>query len=251
MALTAGIVEQIAAWCATSSEIGNIRSKARSEFFGYDVPGEVHYMKGVDDITSRERRFLGWFALTFKMPDGRSPAELAAAAILSGSELASTIDSLKGARHVLAMVAMVNPGRGLILRLEDEEFTVERFSKLLADNNRMLKSVLVGRDALVVGLSNSAFQDIIYRARLHPKRKASELEANERRGLYDAIRFVLKERIRLKGKNQFKDLYGNQGDYTPAMGPNMKQKTCPECGTPIEKLSHGGGHVYLCPQCQA
>ncbi len=132
----------------------------------------------------------------------------------------------------------------------DEEFTFERFSKLLAENNRMLKSVLVGKDAVVVGLSNSAFQDILYRARLHPKRKASELNKDERRALYDAIRLVLQERIRLMGKDQFFDLYGNQGGYTPAMGPNMKQQTCPACGTPIEKLSVGGGHVYLCPHCQ-
>jgi len=132
----------------------------------------------------------------------------------------------------------------------DEEFTFERFSKLLADNNRALKSVLVGKDAVVVGLSNSAFQDILYRARLHPKRKASELRIDERRALYDAIKLVLKERIRLNGKDEFYDLYGNQGGYTPTMGPNMKQQPCPICGTPIEKLSVGGGHVYLCPNCQ-
>lgn len=132
----------------------------------------------------------------------------------------------------------------------EEEFTVERFSKLLADKHKMLKAVLVGKDALLVGLSNSAFQDIIYRAKLHPKRKASELKTEEKQRLYDAIKLVINERIRLNGKDQFYDLYGNQGGYTPAMGPNMKQKTCPECGTPIEKLSHGGGHVYLCPTCQ-
>jgi formamidopyrimidine-DNA glycosylase len=132
----------------------------------------------------------------------------------------------------------------------DEEFTFECFSKLMADNNKMLKSVLVGKDAILVGVSNSTFQDILYRARLHPKRKASELNAEEKRSLHDAIRFVLKERIRLNGKDQFRDLYGKQGSYMPAMGPNMKQRTCPECGTSIEKLSLGGGHVYLCPNCQ-
>jgi len=137
-----------------------------------------------------------------------------------------------------------------ILSPTDEKFNFERFSKLLADNNRVLKSVLVGKDAVVVGLSNSAFQDIIYRARLHPKRKASELNIDERQALYDAIRLVLQERIRLNGKDQFVDLYGNQGGYTPAMGPNLKQQNCPVCGTSIEKLSVGGGHVYFCPKCQ-
>jgi len=132
----------------------------------------------------------------------------------------------------------------------DEEFTFERFSKRMADHNKMLKAVLVGKDAILVGVSNSTFQDILYRARLHPKRKASELTTEEKRSLHDAIRFVLKERIRLNGKDRFHDLYGKQGCYTPAMGPNMKQQTCPECGASIEKLSLGGGRVYLCPNCQ-
>jgi formamidopyrimidine-DNA glycosylase len=132
----------------------------------------------------------------------------------------------------------------------DEQFTFERFSKRMADHNKMLKSVLVGKDAILVGISNSTFQDILYRARLHPKRKASELNVEEKRSLHGAIRLVFKERIRLKGKDQFRDLHGKQGGYMPAMGPNMKQRTCPECGTSIEKLSLGGGHVYLCPNCQ-
>ena len=156
MPLTASIVEQIAAWCTTSEVLADIRSKARSEYFGYDEPGEVHYMEGVSDVTSRERRFLGWFALTFKLPDGRSPVELAAAAILSGSERASAIDLLKGSRHVLAMVAMVNPGRGLILRLEDEEFTVEnrQLSRLFNRDDAIYAHIIpAGRRGWLVGPS--------------------------------------------------------------------------------------------------
>jgi formamidopyrimidine-DNA glycosylase len=137
-----------------------------------------------------------------------------------------------------------------ILSPLDEDFTLERFSKLLADNNRALKPVLVGKDAVVVGLNNSAFQDIIYRAKVHPKRKASELNSNEQKALYNALEFVLRERIRLNGKDQFLDLHQNQGRYTPAMGPNMKKQKCPVCDTPIEELSHGGGKVFVCPKCQ-
>ena len=136
------------------------------------------------------------------------------------------------------------------LSATEEDFTFEQFSKRMADKNKMLKAVLVGKDAILVGISNSTFQDILYRARIHPKRRASELEAKEMRNLYDVIQFVFKERIRLKGKDIFRDLHGKQGGYTPAMGPNMKQQNCPECGTAIQKLSHGGGHVYLCPNCQ-
>lgn len=132
----------------------------------------------------------------------------------------------------------------------DGNFTFEQFSKLLTEHNRALKPVLVGKDAVVVGLSNSAFQDIIYRAKLHPKRKASELDLDEQKALYSAVKLVLRERIRLNGKNQFLDLYRNQGGYTPAMGPNMRKQNCPVCGTPIEELSLGGGIVFICTRCQ-
>ena len=132
----------------------------------------------------------------------------------------------------------------------DEGFSFERFSKLMAEHKKMLKSVLVGKDAVLVGVSNSTFQDILYRAGIHPKRRASELNVEEMRSLYDAILLVLKERIRLNGKDKFRDLHGKQGGYTPPMGPNMKQQVCSRCGTKIEKLSMGGGHVYLCPNCQ-
>jgi hypothetical protein len=129
----------LAVWCIQSDTLADIRATARRDFFGYDKPGEAHYTQGAGDVSSRERRFLGWFALTFKLPDGRSPAELAAAAILHGTDLTSAIDSIKGSRYVLAMVRMVNPGRGLILKLEDEEFTVD---------NRQLSRILNRDDAL-------------------------------------------------------------------------------------------------------
>ena len=132
----------------------------------------------------------------------------------------------------------------------NEDFTFERFTREMKKNNKMLKSVLVGKDAFIVGVSNSTFQDILYRAKIHPRRKASELNIEETRSLYDAIKLVLTERIRLNGKGQFHDLYGKQGKYVAAMGPNMKGHTCPKCGSSIQKLSLGGGHIYLCPSCQ-
>lgn len=137
-----------------------------------------------------------------------------------------------------------------ILSPLEEKFTFERFADSLVNNNKMLKPVLVGKNAVVVGLSNYAFQDILFRARLHPKRKASDLNEDEIRALYDAIKFVLQERIKLKGKDQFFDLYGNQGNYGAIMGSNMKHQVCRICSTPIEKLSLGGGYVYFCSKCQ-
>jgi formamidopyrimidine-DNA glycosylase len=134
--------------------------------------------------------------------------------------------------------------------LDRKEFTFEYFSRLLQDKRTTLKAALVGREAVVVGLGNSAFQDVAYRARLHPKRTTTELSLEEKLNLYEAIQLLVQERIRFGGKDQFFDLHGEQGHYAPTMGPNMKDKTCPACGNLVDKLSAGGGFVYYCPKCQ-
>ncbi|MHA2125458.1 MAG: DNA-formamidopyrimidine glycosylase family protein [Promethearchaeota archaeon] len=132
----------------------------------------------------------------------------------------------------------------------DDNFTHDHFSELLSTMKRSIKSILVGKDAVLVGLSNSAFQDIIYRAKLFPKIKGSELNNQQKKALFDSIKTVVNERIRLGGKYQFVDLFGKKGQYMPAMGPNMKDKICSDCDTPVEKLSVGGGQVYYCSHCQ-
>ncbi len=132
----------------------------------------------------------------------------------------------------------------------EDYFTFERFSKELTDRNVNLKTAIVGKDAILVGLGNAAFQDILYRACIHPKRKASELNRKEKQALFNAIKCIVQQRINLGGKNQFVDLYGKQGNYIPAMGSNMRHKNCTKCGAAIEKLSLGGGQVYFCANCQ-
>ncbi len=134
--------------------------------------------------------------------------------------------------------------------MDAKEFTFERFSKQLSKQNVNVKNVLVGKDAIIVGLSNSAFQDMLFRAGIHPKRKAASLTEKERHRLYNAIETVIQARIQAGGKTQFQDLHGKQGAYTPAMGPNMKAKPCQTCGTKVEKLTLGGGQTYYCPTCQ-
>ncbi|HUV33517.1 MAG TPA: DNA-formamidopyrimidine glycosylase family protein [Candidatus Desulfaltia sp.] len=132
----------------------------------------------------------------------------------------------------------------------EDAFTSEWFSETVSRLNRGLKQVLVGKDAVLVGLSNSAFQDVIYRAGLHPKRKASSLSTAEAEGLFNAVKGIVEERLQFGGKDEFVDLHGKRGGYSPRMGPNMSGGVCLSCGSNIEGVKHGGGTVYLCPVCQ-
>ena len=134
--------------------------------------------------------------------------------------------------------------------LSEKEFVFERFADGLAAKNANIKSAIVGKEALVVGLSNSAFQDIIFRAKIHPKRKASSLQDKEKIAIYQAMKGLVADRIGAGGKNLFFDLYGKQGAYVPLMGPNLKSQTCTVCGVPVDVVSLGGGQVFFCPNCQ-
>ena len=104
MPLTNSMVEQLAEWCLRSDTLADVRSKARSDFFGYDEPGTIKYMAETGEVNGRERRFLSWFGFSFRLPDGRHPAELAATALLSGAGLTSAPKSIQDARSVMAVV---------------------------------------------------------------------------------------------------------------------------------------------------
>jgi len=96
-------------------------------------------MAGTGEVNGWERRFLGWFGFSFRLPDGRHPVEMAATALLSGARLTLAIKSIQATRYVMAVTTMVRPGKGVYLELEDEEFEVD---------SRVLSQVLHKDDAL-------------------------------------------------------------------------------------------------------
>jgi len=132
----------------------------------------------------------------------------------------------------------------------EHDFTFERFSELIDAKNQNIKAAIVGKTAVVVGLSNAAFQEIIYNAGIHPKRNTSTLTDDEKYNVYDSMKQILNERICSGGKDNWVNLYGESGRHTPVMGSNMKEKKCPKCGASIDKIAHGGGQVFFCPHCQ-
>jgi hypothetical protein len=126
MALTHSTLEQLADWCYRSEDMADIRSRARSHFFGYfdaESP-DYNYIGTSGDVKSRERRFLGWFAFNFKLPDGRHPAELAANALIRPPKLSSVLSAVQKARYVTGVATGVIKGQSFHMELEDEQFTI-------------------------------------------------------------------------------------------------------------------------------
>jgi len=123
------------------------------------------------------------------------------------------------------------------------------FDELLEGQKRSTKSLLT-QDQLIPGLGNAIAQDILFRARLLPRRALSELSVGQRRDLYDSIVDIVHEIINKGGRNDETDLFGKPGGYVRLMDSKAVGKPCPECGTKIQKIQYLGGACYFCPKCQ-
>jgi formamidopyrimidine-DNA glycosylase len=135
----------------------------------------------------------------------------------------------------------------------DPAFTHDYFraliEELVADKKRSAKSLLT-QDQLIPGLGNAVAQDILFRAKLHPRHPLNELDADQQDTLYKAIVSTVQEVIDAGGRYDEYDLYGNRGGYVRHMDRNAVGEPCPECGTTIVKVSYLGGSCYFCPTCQ-
>ena len=133
----------------------------------------------------------------------------------------------------------------------DEKFTPDYFRKLLASKKTGVKSFLLDQKN-VAGIGNVYIQDILFKAKLHPKRKISTLSEKEITLLYKSIREVLNHSIRFGGAAFELDFYGHKGRFTPNnfLVGYKPGKPCPKCGTTIEKIRTGSTASYVCSHCQ-
>lgn len=102
----------------------------------------------------------------------------------------------------------------------------------------------------IPGLGNGVLQDILWTARLHPKRKLSECAEMQFDALFEAVKSVLARMTAEGGRDTERDLFGRAGGYVTVLSKNTVDKPCPACGAPICKEPYLGGAIYYCPACQ-
>jgi formamidopyrimidine-DNA glycosylase len=135
----------------------------------------------------------------------------------------------------------------------EAEFTYEYLSTFTDDlvrgEKRSVKSLLT-QDQLIPGLGNAIAQDILFKAKLHPRHALEDLSKAQRRKLYRSIVDTVKMVTRRGGRYDERDLFDQPGGYVRLMDRNAVGRPCPECGRKIEKIQYLGGACYFCPNCQ-
>lgn len=133
-----------------------------------------------------------------------------------------------------------------------EEFDYPYFKTLLMGEKvpSLPAKAFLATGQRIPGLGNGALQDILWRARIHPKRKMATLSQEELHILFSAVKSVLVEMVAGGGRDTERDLYGHPGGYQTILSKKTVGGPCPACGTAIQKAAYLGGSIYFCPECQ-
>lgn len=133
----------------------------------------------------------------------------------------------------------------------DDNYTEGCFYHLIAESKKNLTAkALLATEQRIPGVGNGVLQDILFNARINPKRKVSTLSDTEKTNLFQSLKMTLKEMVLKGGRDTQSDLYGNNGGYRTILTSKTWKIPCPVCGNHIVKESYMGGAVYYCPNCQ-
>lgn len=133
----------------------------------------------------------------------------------------------------------------------DERFDFNFFESMIGTIGKNITvKALLATEQRIPGLGNGVLQDILYNARIHPKRKINTLTCTDRETLFHSIKNTLKEMVEGGGRNTEKDFYGVPGKYLTRLSQKTYHEPCPLCGSRIIKEAYLGGSIYYCPHCQ-
>lgn len=118
----------------------------------------------------------------------------------------------------------------------------EEFQDTLKKRTAIMKSALLDQ-SIFAGIGNIYSDEILFRARIHPKRKIDSLNEIELENLFKRIKEVLEYGIKHKGE---------LSRYTQSflIPHREKEGNCPKCGSIIERYEISGRHGFFCPNCQ-
>jgi formamidopyrimidine-DNA glycosylase len=132
-----------------------------------------------------------------------------------------------------------------------DHFSSDYFAGLFhSECDKLSLKAFLATEQRIPGLGNGVLQDILYRARLHPKNKVGSLGESGKEALFGAIKTTLNDMLTEGGRDTERDLFGKIGGYRTRVSKNTAGQACPACGGIIQKQSYMGGSIYFCPSCQ-
>jgi formamidopyrimidine-DNA glycosylase len=105
----------------------------------------------------------------------------------------------------------------------------------------------------IAGIGNIYASEILFRARVDPRRRAGRLTRAEWERVAVEIPSVLTEAIDRMGTtfSAYRTLWGEPGGFGERLRVyDRPGRPCPRCGTPIRRIVQGQRSTFFCPSCQ-
>ena len=135
---------------------------------------------------------------------------------------------------------------------EPFDVTREQFSAILSRKATKIKPLLMDQ-AVISGIGNLYAAEMLFAARIDPRRPANSLSGAEKERLFKAMREVLSAAIEHKGSSvdRYVQLSGKPGGYVPYHKVYGREgKPCAGCGGTVKRIALAGRGTYFCPSCQ-
>ena len=134
----------------------------------------------------------------------------------------------------------------------EEAFDAGYLQRIIGSRRAQIKPLLLDQ-GVVSGIGNIYVDEILYDARLHPRRKANTLSADEWEALYTAIRSNLAAGIEHRGTTVrlYKDVLDRPGEHQNYLRVFEKHgQPCPGCEGEVVRERVSGRPSHFCPACQ-
>jgi formamidopyrimidine-DNA glycosylase len=105
----------------------------------------------------------------------------------------------------------------------------------------------------IAGVGNIYADEALFRAGVHPLRRADQLTRKQCEAVRDAVVASLEAGIEAKGAtiDDFRDPDGVSGSFQDRFLVHLREgEPCPRCGRAVRKLRAAGRGTYVCEKCQ-
>jgi len=134
-----------------------------------------------------------------------------------------------------------------------EDFTLDYLRSVLAKRKQPMKQWLLRQDC-VAGIGNIYASEILFRARISPRRAAGRVKEKELELLMRSIRAVLTEAIAKAGTSfsDFQDSDGQEGSFERFLRVYGREGLkCKRCKAAVIRIVQVGRSTFYCRGCQS
>lgn len=133
-----------------------------------------------------------------------------------------------------------------------ENFTLNRFKQLLHSKSINIKALLMNQRT-IAGIGNIYASEILFRAGIHPLRKANSLDSGTAQKLHRSILTILQDAVERFGTtySAYRTVEGSTGANQNFLKVYQRHgQPCFTCGKPIQKTLINNRSTFFCDHCQ-